>query len=137
MSDSFNTAAARSAIMSVMPTISALTILAPDLAAAQKFYCDLLGFAIEASYGPDLIKLQHAGCSLLLCRCERASRPDYPAAAQVALGLAIDDVDAELKRMKAAKVELVFDQPQEFPAGRFIAVRDPAGNVVELLHYTR
>ncbi len=120
-----------------MCSISALTILAPDLGAAQKFYCDLLGFAVEANYGPELIKLQHAGCSLLLSRCERASRPDYPLTAQVAIGIAMDDVDTELTRMRRAKVELVFEQPQEFPAGRFIALRDPAGNVVELLQFNR
>lgn len=119
-----------------MPTVSALTILAPDLGAAQKFYCDLLGFAVEAHYGPELIKLKHDGCSLLLCRCERPSRPDYPLAAQVALGFAVADVDAELSRMRRAQIDLVFDAPQEFPAGRFIAVRDPAGNVVELLQYS-
>lgn len=120
-----------------MSSVSALTILAPDLGAVQKFYCGLFGFAVEASYGPELIKLQHAGCALLLSRCERASHPDYPLAAQVVIGLAVDDVDAELKRMRSAKVELIFDQPQEFPAGRFIAVRDPAGNVVELLQFSR
>jgi len=120
-----------------MSSLSTLTVLVPDLAAAQKFYCDVLGFAVEASYGPELIKLQHAGCALLLSRCERVSRPDYPLAAQIALGLAVGDVGAELKRMKTAKVELVFEQPQEFPAGRFIAVRDPAGNVVELLQFNR
>ncbi len=119
-----------------MPSLSALTILAPDLAAAQKFYCGLLGFAVEANYGPELIKLQHDGCALLLNQCARPSRPDYPLAAQIAIGFAVADVDAELKRLRAAQVDLVFDQPQEFPAGRFIAVRDPAGNVVELLQYS-
>ena len=120
-----------------MPSISALTLLVPDLGAAQKFYCDLLGFAVEASYGPELIKLQHAGCSLLLSRCERASRPDYPLAAQVAIGIAVGDVEAELTRLRRAKVEIIFEHPQDFPAGRFIAVRDPAGNVVELLQFSR
>lgn len=119
-----------------MPSLSALTILVTDLDAAQKFYCGLLGFGIEATYGPELIKLKHDGCAILLCRCERASRPAYPLAAQVALGLAVDDVDAELKRLRTAKADLVFDSVQEFPAGRFIAVRDPAGNVVELLQYS-
>ena len=120
-----------------MPSISTLTILAPDLPAATKFYCGVLGFAIAADYGPDLTKLQHDGCALLLARCEQAGRADYPATAQIALGLAVADVDAELTRLKATGVELIFDQPQEFPAGRFIAVRDPAGNVVELLQFNR
>ena len=118
-----------------MPSLSALTFLVPDLDAAQKFYCGLLGFGIEAHYGPELIKLKHDGCAILLNKCERPSRPDYPRAAQVAVGFAVADVDAELKRLHAAQADLVFDSAQEFPAGRFIAVRDPAGNVVELLQY--
>ncbi len=118
-----------------MPTVSALTILVPDLGTARKFYCDLLGFKVEAHYGPDLVKLAHDGCAVLLSRCERASRPDYPLAAQVAVGLTTGDVDAELQRLRRAGADLVFDAPQDFPAGRFIAVRDPAGNVVELLQF--
>ena len=118
-----------------MSSFSTLTILVPDLVAAQKFYCGLLGFSVETSYGPDLIKLQHAGCSLLLGRCEHKSRPDYPLAAQITPGLAVADVDAELERLRAAKVDLVFAQPQEFPVGRFIAARDPGGNVIELLQF--
>lgn len=118
-----------------MTSVSTLTILAPDLLAARKFYCDMLGFAVAADYGPDLTKLQNDGCALLLARCAQVARPDYPAAAQFALGLAVADAGAELKRLKAAGVELIFDEPQDFPAGRFIAVRDPAGNVVELLQF--
>jgi lactoylglutathione lyase len=120
-----------------MSSLSTLTILAPDLDAAQKFYCGLLGFAVEASYGPDLVKLRHAGCAILLGRCERPSRPDYPQAAQVVPGLAVADVAGELKRLRAAKVDIVFGEPQEFPAGIFIAARDPAGNVIELLQFNR
>jgi predicted enzyme related to lactoylglutathione lyase len=29
----------------------------------------------------------------------------------------------------------VVAEPQEFPGGQFIAVRDPSGNVVELLQF--
>lgn len=118
-----------------MTSVSTLTILAPDLSAARKFYCDVLGFAVAADYGPELTKLQNDGCALLLARCEQAARPNYPGTAQIALGLAVADISAESERLKAAGVELIFAEPQDFPAGRFIAVRDPAGNVVELLQF--
>jgi catechol 2,3-dioxygenase-like lactoylglutathione lyase family enzyme len=118
-----------------MPALSALTILVPDLPAARGFYCDVLGFTVETSYGPALVKLQHPGCALMLSQCERPAQPDYPATAQVVLGLAVADIEQELKRLQAAQVKLLFTEPQPFPAGRFLALRDPAGNVVELLKF--
>jgi len=120
-----------------MSSISAISIFVPDVAAAEKFYCGLFGFTVEKSFGPELTKLRHEACSLLLCQCAQASRPDYPAAAQVALGFAVKDAAAEAKRLAKAGVEFVFAEPQEFPAGQFIAIRDPGGNVVELLQYNR
>lgn len=118
-------------------SISALTILVPDLPAARRFYCDVLGFTVQQEFGPDLLQLEHAGCAVLLSRCDFAAEPAYPAAAQVALGLAVADLEAEAVRMRAAGVPLVFESPQEFPAGRFLPVRDPAGNVIELLQFNR
>lgn len=118
-----------------MPTVSVVTLFVPDLGAAEEFYCDLLGFKVEARYGPEIVTLAHAGCAIVLNRCERATRPAYPRDAQVTIGLATADVDAELERLRRAGVEAIFNVPQEFPMGRFIAVRDPAGNVVELLQF--
>jgi catechol 2,3-dioxygenase-like lactoylglutathione lyase family enzyme len=120
-----------------MPSISAVSIFVNDLAAAEKFYCGLLGFAVEARFGPEVIKLAHGSCSLLLCRCDTPAKTPYPLAAQVALGFAVNDAAAEARRLKAAGVEMVFDRPQDFPAGQFVAARDPAGNVVEFLQYSR
>jgi lactoylglutathione lyase len=122
---------------SLMPTISALSLFVPNLDAAVKFYRDVLGFSVEAEYGPEVTKLAHDGVSVLLCKCERATRPDYPGAAQAVPGIAIADVTKELARLKGLGAELVFDAPQDFPVGQFIAVRDPAGNVIELLQYHR
>ncbi len=51
------------------------------------------------------------------------------------IGIATDDVEAAAKRLKTMGADLITTEPQEFPGGRFIAVRDPAGNVVELLEF--
>lgn len=118
-----------------MLSLTTLTIIAPDLAAAQKFYCDLLGFTVAAHYGPALVELTHPGVTLILSRGETSARPAYPLTAQVCPGFAVTDVDAEHARLRAAGADLVFDTPQPFPVGRFLAVRDPAGNVLELLQF--
>ncbi len=120
-----------------MPAISAITIFVTDLASARQFYCQLLGFTEEAQYGPELVKLRHEHCSLLLCLCAATSRPGYPVAAQVTLGFAVPDVAAQARRLGQAGVEMVFAEPADFPAGKFIAVRDPSGNVIEFLQYNR
>ncbi len=118
-----------------MPSIAALSIYVPDLAAAVKFYRDALGFTVEAEYGPELTKLAHEGVALMVCQCERATRPAYPTAAQTVIGLGVSDTAVELARLKKFGAELVFDAPQPFPVGVFIAVRDPGGNVIELLQF--
>lgn len=135
MSDFFNTVSTASAILRPMLSLTTLTIIVPDLASAQKFYCDLLGFTVSAHYGPDLVELAHPGVTLMLSRGETAARPAYPLTTQVCPGFAVADVDAEHARLKAAGADLVFDAPQPFPVGRFLAVRDPAGNVLELLQF--
>lgn len=117
--------------------LASVTLLVPDLRAARRFYCELLGFEVEQEFGPDLLQLRHAGCALLLSRCERVSAPAYPDSAQVALGVAVPDLGAELSRVRAAGIPLVVDEPQNFPGGRFFAVRDPAGNVIEFLQFHR
>ena len=118
-----------------MPTINALSLYVPDLAAAVKFYRDALGFAVEADYGPELTKLAHDGVALMLCQCASATRPAYPTAAQTVIGIGIENAASELARLRKLGVELVFDAPQPFPVGVFIAVRDPGGNVIELLQF--
>lgn len=120
-----------------MPALSALTCFVPDLDAATTFYCDVLGFTVKTRFGPDVVQLAHDGIALVLCRCERPARPEYPSTAQVTPGFAVTDAAAELARLRGLGADLVFDAPQEFPLGRFIVVRDPAGNAIELLEYRR
>lgn len=135
MSHFFNTVATASAMLAPMLSLTTLTIIVPDLAAAQKFYSDLLGFTVATHHGPDLVELTHPGVTLILSRGETSTRPAYPHSAQVCPGFAVGDVDAEHARLRAAGADLVFAEPQPFPVGRFLAVRDPGGNVIELLQF--
>ncbi len=118
-----------------MPSIQVISFYVPDLAAAVAFYRDTLGFAVHAEFGPEIVQLRHDGVAVILCACATATRPAYPSAAQVVPGLKIDDAAAELTRLRKLGATLVFDSVQPFPLGVFIAVRDPGGNVIELLQF--
>ena len=59
-----------------------------------------------------------------------------PLIAATYVGIACDDVAARARKLAKKKVELVVPEPTEFPGGKFIAARDPAGNVVEMLQFT-
>ncbi len=120
-----------------MPSIQVVSIYVPDLPAAIAFYRDALGFTVEAEFGPEIVQLRHDGLAFILCACATATRPAYPSAAQVVPGLRTADAAADLERLRRLGVELVFDRLQPFPLGVFVAVRDPGGNVVELLQFTR
>jgi len=118
-----------------MPNLQVVSLYVPDLPAALTFYRDVLGFTVEAEYGPEIVQLKHDGVALILCACATATRPAYPTAAQAVPGLGIADAAAELARLRGLGADLVFDAVQPFPMGVFIAVRDPGGNVIELLQF--
>ncbi len=120
-----------------MPSIQVLSLYVPDLPAAVSFYRDVLGFAVQAEFGPEIVQLRHDGLALILCACATATRPAYPTAAQAVPGLGVADAAAELARLRARGADLVFDTVQPFPLGVFVAVRDPGGNVLELLQFNR
>lgn len=120
-----------------MPSIAAVSIYVDDLDAATEFYTRQLGFNVRSRPVPFIVELDHERVSLVLCRAEVRTNQAYPSGSGVAIGLAWDDIEATAKRMKADGVEVLISTPEEFPGGRFIAVRDPAGNVVELLEFTQ
>jgi lactoylglutathione lyase len=120
-----------------MPAIAAISIYADDLDAATSFYTKQLGFKVSARPAPVIVELEHEGASLVLCQAEVRTEQKYPASTGTVIGLAWRDVDAAARTLKADGVEVLFPEPQEFPGGRFIALRDPAGNVIELLEFSR
>ncbi len=118
-----------------MPRIAAVTVYITDLEKGITFYTTQLGFSVKARYGPELVELEHEGVALLLAVAGQPRRVNYPTEAATVIGIAASRLEDQLERLRKQKVELVVDTPTQFPGGRFIAVRDPAGNVIELLEF--
>ncbi|NOT07731.1 MAG: VOC family protein [Gemmatimonadales bacterium] len=118
-----------------MTQIVAISIYVNDLDKAVAFYSEVLGFAVKARPVPFIVELEHEGPALVLCQAERPERLDYSKASGTVVGIMVKDLAAKLRELTAKKVELIHKTPEEFPGGKFVALRDPAGNVIELLQF--
>lgn len=118
-----------------MPRVCVVTIYVSDMDQAVDFYCNKLGFEIHERFGDDLLQLAHDGIPLILTRVERSSQNDYPNVAQTVVSLDSSDLKATLSDLKSKGVDVIYDTPREFPGGIFSAIRDPFGNVFELLEF--
>lgn len=104
---------------------------------ALDFYCNKLGFKVGHKYDDCLVHLENEGPSLILETTEKPAAAKYPDTSQVALGIETENVEETAKRLRELGADVVHDAPQKFPAGVFMAVRDPAGNLVELLQFDK
>jgi len=118
-----------------MPRISAITIYVHDIKLAEAFYRDVLGFAVAGRPAPFLVKLEHDGIPLVLCAAERPASGQYSKDSATVLGIATDNIVRQADTLRAKGATVLFDEPQEFPVGQFNAVKDPSGNVIELLEF--
>jgi lactoylglutathione lyase len=119
-----------------MPSLAAISIYVADMDAAISFYEKALGLTVRNRFGPDTTELAHDAPAIILCKAESRGSMAYPSGSGAVLGFATPDVDATQRSLEAMKADLVFDGPQDFPQGRFIAVRDPSGNVIEMLQFS-
>jgi catechol 2,3-dioxygenase-like lactoylglutathione lyase family enzyme len=120
-----------------MPQVCVLSLYVSDLSAAEVFYSQVLGFRIKEKHPPYIVVLDHQGLEVVLCQAEAPAKMDYPKASGAVPGIATDDLKKSVAMLQSKKVELLHTQPQEFPGGTYVAFRDPAGNVLEMLEFRR
>ena len=126
--------------------IGIVQINVTDLKAARIFYGDTLGIPLIEKFGPDTpFELDlGAGPTVLVYGVERSVPVDYGKQTGVTLVLYTDDIESTVGGWRAAGVEFISIEWSEdetgiagCPFGRFIAFKDPFGNVHELLEPDR
>jgi len=116
--------------------LAAAIILTPDLVEARRFYCDVLGFAVAEARDSDLL-LAHAGVMLQVFACaEPAPAQAHGVAASQVLVFEVDDLRADIDRLKALGVEFLHTKPGRNAYGRYAAFRAPGGLVHEIFQRT-
>ena len=113
-----------------------------DVGAAVAWYVTHLGFALVSNHAPAFADVSLGSLRLLL------SGPTSPAGRPMADGerpgpggwnrihLIVDDLSAEIERLRAAGVEFRNDIVKG-PGGSQILLKDPSGNLIELFQPAR
>jgi catechol 2,3-dioxygenase-like lactoylglutathione lyase family enzyme len=109
--------------------------LVNDVQAATDFYTTHLDFRLNTSAAPAFADVVRGPLRLLLSgpasSGARATPDDATAAGRNRIHLVVDDLDAEIARLRSAGLSFRSDVVAG-PGGRQILLADPAGNLIEL-----
>jgi catechol 2,3-dioxygenase-like lactoylglutathione lyase family enzyme len=109
--------------------------LVDDVQAAVDFYTEHLGFTVNMSAAPAFADVVRGPLRLLLSgpasSGARATPDDAAAPGHNRIHLIVDDLDAEIDRLRDTGVPFRSDVVSG-PGGRQILLADPAGNLVEI-----
>jgi catechol 2,3-dioxygenase-like lactoylglutathione lyase family enzyme len=109
--------------------------LVDDVQAGIDFYTGHLGFHLRSSAAPAFADVVRGPLRLLLSgpasSGARATPDDASAAGRNRIHLVVDDLDAEVARLREAGLPFR-SEVVSGPGGRQVLVADPAGNLVEL-----
>lgn len=109
-----------------------------DVSAAMRFYTTLLGFSVERDASPAFASVVRDGVRLLLSGDGSSGKRPLPDGRQQVPGgwnrvhLEVDDLAAEVARLRAAGASFRTDDIVTGPGGAQIILDDPSGNPVEL-----
>jgi catechol 2,3-dioxygenase-like lactoylglutathione lyase family enzyme len=109
--------------------------LVDDVQAAANFYTTYLGFTVHMNAAPAIAQVTRGPMRLLLSgpttSGARATPDDLNTAGRNRIHLVVDDLDAEIDRLRSAGLSFRSDLVAG-PGGRQILLTDPAGNLIEL-----
>lgn len=123
--------------MCELTNVCVIGVYVDDMDKALDFYCNKLGFTVSHKYDDCLVHLENDGPSLILETTDKPANAIYPGTSQVALGIETKNVEDMARKLRELGADVIHDVPQKFPAGIFMAVRDPAGNLIELLQFSK
>ena len=121
--------------MTAPTELASVRYLIDDVRAAVDFYTTHLGFTVALDAAPAFADVRRGPLRLLLSgptsSGARATPDDAASAGRNRIHLIVDDLDAEIDRLRTAGLAFRSD-PMSGPGGRQILLADPAGNLIEL-----
>lgn len=113
-------------------TAPATLLVVDDLQQSLSFYTKVLNLAVIEQH-KDCIKLNSGGHDIIMFQGDSAA-VDYAHGynANSTLLFTVDNLDQQIERLKAHRVEFVHATPNENRWGRYAAFKDPSGIIHEL-----
>ena len=123
-------------LKSVNPKVYGIQTNVTDLDEAVEFY-EFLGFElISRDYFPQVAPMMNDETMLVLHRVDKVT-PTDPNGARTTLNMAVKDLDSIIKHFTNRGIEIIHNEPQKAAIGEWKAIRDPFGNVVNLIEPNR
>lgn len=120
--------------MTTSDQYASVRYLVDDVPAAIDFYTTHLGFSVLTSAGAAFADVVRGPLRLLLsgpASSGARATPDGTPAGRNRIHIEVDDLDADIGRLRAAGLPFRSDVVAG-PGGRQILLADPAGNLIEL-----
>ncbi len=128
----------RTALNNMSPTLVNVRYMIDDVDAAIEFYTKHLGFALEQNASPAFGSVTRGNLRLLLSGAKSSGRRPMQDGTKPVPGgwnrisLWVQDLDAEIARLRQEGVRFRRDDVVSGPGGCQIWLEDPSGNLVEL-----
>ena len=118
------------------PKIYAVQTNVTDLNRAVEFYQEL-GFELSTrDYFPRVAPMMNGKTMLVLHHVEKAT-PTGPSDARTTLNMAVRHLDSIVNEFKNNGIEIIHEEPQEAAIGKWKAIRDRSGNIINLIEPNR
>lgn len=119
-----------------MPRICVIQINVIDMDEAIEFYTRKLGFEIASrDHYPYIVKLANEAVPIILYQVEKETHFEYPNAVQTLVNIETANLRQSLEELKHQGVVVLHETPQKCPVGIYAGIKDPSGNILELVEY--
>ena len=115
--------------------LAVISLWAEDVAAAAHFYRDVIGLTL-LRHDRHRPHFDLGGAYLVILQGRSLPQLDPVPARFPIVAFAVDDLDAAVERLRAHHVDLPWGIEEDADS-RWVMLRDPAGNLIELAHFKR
>jgi catechol-2,3-dioxygenase len=115
------------------PRLAVVSLWAEDVPAAAHFYRDVIGLCLLPRHG-DRPHFDLGGIYLAILKGRSRPAENTTPARFPIVAFAVDDLDAAVEHLRAHHVELPWGVEEDADS-RWVMLRDPAGNLIELAQF--
>jgi catechol 2,3-dioxygenase-like lactoylglutathione lyase family enzyme len=121
-------------LKSVNPKVYGIQTNVTDLDEAVGFYEALDFTLVSRDYFPRVAPMMNGNTLLVLHRVEKET-PTDPNGARTSLNMAVKSLDAIIDTLAKQGIEIIHEEPQVAAIGIWKAIRDPFGNIINLIEH--